>query len=87
MPDFWWLDHAIAGMQPKFRTLILIDKINLASDAENELKSDCVIMHHVGYRTTIRNADMAGNNRPPQPVRDQVPVMHASTPNYPRSLI
>ena len=83
MPDFWWLDHAIASMQPKFRTLILIDKINPASDAENELKSDCVIMHHVGYRTTIRNADMAGNNRAAKPVGNQITIVHASAANHP----
>ena len=55
----------ITSMQAKFRPLILINKINPASDAENQLKPDRVIMNHIRHRPTIGDANMAGNDRPP----------------------
>ena len=63
MPDFWRLDNTITSMQAKFRPLILIYKINPASDAENQLKPDRVIMNHIRHRPTIGDANMAGNDR------------------------
>ena len=85
--DFRRLEHTIARLKAKRVALIFIDKVNPAAITKDQLKPHGMIMHHIRNRPTIRDADMAGNNRPPQPVRDQVPVMHASTPNYPRSLI
>ena len=70
-------------MQPKFRPLILIDEINPASDTEDKLKSDRVIMHHVGNRPTIGNPDMAGDDRPAKPVRNKIAVMHTGAPDHP----
>ena len=87
MADFRWLDHTVTSMQPEFRALILIDKINPASDTENQLKSDRVIMHHIRHGPTIGNADMAGNDRAAEPVGNQIAVMHPGTANHPGRLI
>ena len=43
-----------------------------ASDAENKLKPDRVIMNHIRHGPTIRDADMAGNDRPPNHLEDQI---------------
>ena len=86
MPDFRWLDHAIASMQAKFRPLILIYKINPASDAENQLKPDRVIMNHIRHRPTTGDADMAGYDRPAEPVGDQITIM-TSPANHPGRLV
>ena len=67
--------------------LILIDHIDPALDAEDQLKPDLVEMHHVRHRAAVRNADMAGDDRAAKTRRDKIAVVHARAADDPRRLI
>ena len=85
--DFRRLDHAISRMKPELRPLVLIDEVHPSGEAEDQLEADRVVMHHVGHRPAVGNADMAGDDRPAEPVGDQVAVMHAGPPDHPGGLV
>ena len=81
------LDHAVAGMKPEFRTLILIDEVHPPGETEDQLKPHRMVMHHVGHRPAVGNADMAGDDRAAKPVGDQIAVMHAGPADDPWRLV
>ena len=70
------LDEAIARVQPADAALVFIEHVNPASDAENQLKADLMVMHQIRH-FAIGHANMAGNHRPTQTVGHQIAVHHA----------
>ena len=85
--DAGGLGYTIARMQADGVTLIFVKNINPALVAENELKSDRVIVHHIRDWAAIRDADVTGNDRPTKPGWDQIAVMHPGAADDPRCLI
>ncbi len=64
--DFGGLDEAVARVQPDGSALILVDHVDPAPDAEDQLEAHLVEMHHVRHRPAIRNADVGRNHRAAQ---------------------
>ena len=85
--DFGGLDETVARRQADRAALIFINHINPALDAEDQLETDLVEMHHVGHRAAVGNADMAGNHGPAQARGYQIAVLHSGPPDHPGGLI
>jgi len=85
--DLWWLDHAIAGVQAERVSLIFVDQIDPAAITEDQLKTDGVVVHHVGHRAAVGDADVRRDDRTAQAVGDQVAILHAGTADDPGGLI
>ena len=81
------LDHAIACGQAHHAALILIKHIDPAAIAVDQLKPDGVVMHHVGHRPAIGNADVTGDDRAAQTAGDQVTIVHPGPPDHPRGAV
>ncbi len=81
-----WMKQSPA-MQPPLRALILVDHVDPALDAEDQLEADLVEMHHVGHRAAVGDADMAGDDRAAEPRGDQVAVLHPGAADHPGRLI
>ena len=80
------LRSALARLNPQDIALVFIQDIHPTGDAEDQLKPDLVVMHHIRHRA-IRHPDVAGDHRPAQPRRDQIAVFHARATNHPGRLI
>ena len=87
MANFRRLDHTGACGQSKRLTLVFINQIDPTAVAKYQLKPNGVVMHHIRDWAAIRNADVAGNDRPTKAVRDKIAVVHARPAYDPRCLI
>ena len=87
VPYTGWLGDAITSVQPDHVALVFIEDINPASIAEDQLKTNGVIMNHVRHRATVRNSYMTGNDGAAKAAGDQVTIMHAGATNDPRRFI
>ena len=87
MADPRGLDHAVSRFQAKRGSLILVDQVEPATVAVDELKGDGVVVHHVRHRPAVRNADVGSDHGAAQTPRDQVPVVHPGAADLPRAAL
>ena len=81
------LDHAVAGAEDERRPLVLVDQPHPAAVAEDQLKADRVVVHHVGHRPGVGDADVGGDDAAAQPPRNQIPIRHAGPADDPGRLV
>ena len=87
MPNFRGLDQTVSSFKSKGWTLVLVNKVDPASIAIDQLKSDSVIMDHVGDRSAFGNTNVTGDDPATEPRWDQVSVLHPRPANHPRGLV
>ena len=87
VPNFRGLDQTVSSFKSKGWTLVLVNKVDPASIAIDQLKSDSVIMDHVGDRSAFGNTNVTGDDPATEPRWDQVSVLHPRPANHPRGLV
>ena len=61
------LNEAVAGGKPDRPALVLVDHIDPAAVAEDELEADRVVMDHVRHRAAVGDADVTRDDRAAEP--------------------
>ena len=82
--DLRRLDDTVARLEAEGGPLVLVDQVEPAAVAVNELKGDGVEVHHVRHRASLANADVRGDHGPAEASRNQVAVLHAGAADDPR---
>ena len=83
--DLRGLNETVPGFEAEGRALVLVHEVHPAPVAEDELERRDVVVHIVGDRSRLRDADMRGDDRPAEAPRNEVPVMHAGAADHPRA--
>jgi hypothetical protein len=74
-------------MHHERRSLFIIDHTYPALITVNHLKAYFVKMDVIRDRTTLRNADVRGDEASTLSIRNQVTVIHSGTTDFPRSIV
>ena len=82
--DLGGLDHAVAGAEHERRPLVLVHEPHPAAVAEDELEADRVVVDHVVHRTRFGDPDVRRDDGAAEPLREEVPVVHAGAADDPR---
>ena len=83
MTNLRWLKYTVPGFKDEFTALILIHQFCPAPTAEDQLKSNLVVMDIIGHRAAAGNMDMRGNKPATLSVWNQVSVAHSRTTHTP----
>src|SRR5688572_9588396 len=85
MADPRWLQDTVSCAQHEGRALVLVNELDLARAAVDQLEPDAVEVHPVGDRAAARDRDVRSDEATALSVRDQVAVAHAGAPRPPRT--